>query len=170
MGGAQPREAGVEADEEAIGWHEAALRTQREMGAPRDETYSLLELAPLRVRNGDEQRGREELARAMEIADESGDERSQVLARCLGARLGVHDAADAAARLDAARLSALDRMDALFDLYLGTGERARLEQAGELMELLLEGAPAGDREGMRAYNALFRAVSGALKTDREQVR
>jgi hypothetical protein len=160
----------VDADDEAIGWHEAALRTQREMGAPRDETYSLLELAPLRVRNGNEQRGREELARAMEIADESGDERSQVMARCLGARLGFHDAADAVARLDAARLNALDRVAALFDLYLGTGERARLEEAGELMERLLEGAPPGDREGMRAYNTLFRAVSEALKTDRKQVR
>ncbi|MHC4959285.1 MAG: protein kinase domain-containing protein [Planctomycetota bacterium] len=156
----------VDADDEAIAWHEAALAKHREMNAQRDETYSLLALAGLHARNGGAEQARDELAQATAIADESGDERSQVLARCLAARLGFHDAGDAAARLDAAgdRMHVLDRMDALFDLYRATGDAGRLARAGELLELVVEGAPPERRASMRAYSPLFRAVSDALKT------
>ena len=40
------------------------------------------------------------------------------------------------------------RMGALFDLWKATGDPARLEEAGRMMDHLLENAPADCRESM----------------------
>jgi tetratricopeptide (TPR) repeat protein len=148
---------------EATALFEEALERRRDLKYPTGIAASLTALGRRYAGAGREDEARAALTEALVLARKIGDVQTIVMASGHAAAMenGDVEAARVEYEGNARHLGLAAKMEALWLLWRATGERARLDEAYDLLITLRDGAPEESREAMLTRVALFRDIVAA---------